>query len=140
VFRTADFRISKPMFAANLDAYSIPDRDKGGMTRSTCVIAAVWFQRKRHQYNGPLRTAACGGFLNFWMRGTAPADAQDVLSRTSRQDYTAHCLARWDGETLWSLENEETRAEYKALLVPMLEAYPAVPPAYSGWWWFGNPA
>jgi hypothetical protein len=135
MFKTDAFKISKPMFAVNPDAYSIGDRNDP--SSHACSVAAVWFQRKRHQYNGPLRTAACGGYLNFWLRGAGPVDAQDALSRCTRHEYTAHCLARWDGSNLWSLEDEDTRAVSKALLVPMLEAYPAIPSLHDGWWHSG---
>jgi hypothetical protein len=136
VFKTTDFKISKPMFAVNLAAWSAGDR-AGTVGSGTDSVAAVWFQRKRTAYNGPLRTAAHGGYLNFWLRGAAPVDAIDALSKAGQHQYTAHCQARWDGSNLWCLEDEETRAEYKTLLVPMLEAYPAIPDGYSGWWHFG---
>jgi hypothetical protein len=136
MMKTSGFKISKPMFAVNLAAWSAGDR-AGTVRSGTDSVAAVWFQRKRTQYNGPIRTAACGGYLNFFLGGAAPVDAQDALSQTARYNYTAHCLARWDGSTLWSLEDEDTRAEYKRLLVPMLEACPAIPPGFDGWWHFG---
>lgn len=136
MFKTAGLKISRPMFAVNPDALSVPDASEGGMTRN-CVVAAVWFQRKRVQFNGPLRTGACGGYLSRRVEGSAPVDAADMLSRPAVYGHRANCLARWDGSTLWCLEDEDTRAGYKRLLVPMLEAYPAIPPGFDGWWWNG---
>lgn len=136
MYRTADFKVSQRMFAVNLDAWSVGDRNKAGTTH-TCVIAAVWFRRRRAQYNGPMRTIASAGYLKRWVEGTAPADGQDMLSRTAVYDYTADCVARWDGSNLWCLEDEETRAGYLKILAPMLEAYPEIPEGWSGWWWNG---
>jgi hypothetical protein len=130
MMKTSDFKISKPMFAVNLDAFSV-----GGPQApypNWGVVAAVWFRRKNRV------TAACGGFLKAPAhRVTAPVDAQDFLARYTDSRYGGDCLARWDGSTLWCLEDEDTRAEYKRLLVPMLEAYPAPPPGWDAWWWFG---
>jgi hypothetical protein len=131
VIRTEKFLISRPMFAVNLDAYSIGGREEA---YHTCVIAAVWFRRKRLRYNGPIRTAACGGYLSRLIQGPVPVGGTDMLARPALYDHTADCVARWDGETLWSLEDEEARAQYKALLVPMLEACPAPPPGWDAWW------
>ena len=130
MLKTADFKISKPMYAVNLDAFSVggpqaPFPEWG-------VVAAVWFRRKNRV------TAACGGFLKAPAhRVTAPAGAQDFLTRYTDGRYGGDCIARWDGSTLWSLEDEDTRAEYKRLLVPMLAAYPGIPKGFDGWWWFG---
>jgi hypothetical protein len=139
MFRTADLKVHKPMFAVNLDAWSVDAwsvGDKGGDGSAVVArngnVAAVWFRRKR----GVL--AACGGYLGRWLvAGTYPADAQDFLMRPAMYDHIASCVARWDGSTLWSLEPEESREEYKRLLVPMLAAYPAIPDGYDGWWWNG---
>lgn len=137
MFRTDQFKIGKPMFAVNLDAYSIGD-GADPTKAHTCSIAAVWFRRKRANYNGPMRTAACGGYLSrVVVRGPAPADGTDMLVKPAMFDHRADCIARWDGHTLWSLEDEASRAKYLELLVPMLAAYPAVPQGYSGWWWNG---
>jgi hypothetical protein len=136
MMKTSDLKISKPMFAVNLAAWSCGDLD-GYPEGRRCTVAAVWFQRKRHQYNGPMRTAACGGYLHRRVEGATPVDAVDMLSRPAVYSHYADCLARWDGSTLWSLEDEDTRAEYKRLLVPMLEAYPAIPASFDGWWWNG---
>jgi hypothetical protein len=130
VFKTSDFKISRPMYAVNLDAFSVggpqaPFPDWG-------VVAAVWFRRKNRV------TAACGGFLKAPAHQVgAPVDALDFLARYTDGRYGGDCVARWDGSTLWCLENENTRAEYKRLLVPMLEAYPAAPAGWDAWWWFG---
>ena len=129
MLKTADFKISRPMYAVNLDAFSVggpqaPFPEWG-------VVAAVWFRRKSRV------TAACGGFLKAPVHRTgAPADVQDFLARYTDGRYGGDCIARWDGSTLWCLEDEDTRAEYKRLLVPMLAAYPAAPSGWDAWWHF----
>jgi hypothetical protein len=130
MFRTAEFKISRPMYAVRLDTFSV-----GGPQApfpNWGVVAAVWFRRRSRV------TAACGGFLkDSTAEAGAPVDARDFLSRYTDGRYGGDCVARWDGSTLWSLESERSRAEYLAVLRPMLEAYPAIPPGFDGWWHFG---
>lgn len=100
-------------------------------------ISAVWFRRRRSGYTGPLVTVACAGYLSECLIGPAPADAADFLARFTDGRYGGHCLARWDGHNLWAPEmGEDERAQYKRLLVPMLEAYPACPDGWDSWWTF----
>lgn len=124
VFRTAEFKISRPMYAVDLAAFSVGDWG---------VLPAVWFRRKNRV------TAACAGFLKAPAhRVSGPVDALDFLAKYTDGRYGGDCVARWDGSTLWSLEPEESRARYKSLLTPMLAACPAIPRGYDGWWWFGQ--
>jgi hypothetical protein len=100
-------------------------------------INAVWFRRRRSGYTGPMLTVACAGYLSECLIEPAPADAADFLARFTDGRYGGHCLARWDGHNLWAPEmGEDERAQYKRLLVPMLEAYPACPDGWDSWWTF----
>jgi predicted protein tyrosine phosphatase len=130
MFKTADFKVYRPMFAVNPYAVSVGDRNRSDVTH-TCVVAAVWFRRKHDV------TYASAGYLHRSVEGTAPADAQDFLSRPALYPHRADCVARWDGRTLWCLQDEETRARYLDLLRPMLAAVGTVPDGWSGWWWNG---
>jgi hypothetical protein len=138
MFKTDKFRISKPMYAVDLEAFARGESgDNGAWEWHQFSVPAVWFRRKRAQYNGPIRTAACAGNLRSSVTGARPVDALDFLARFTDGRYGGDCIARWDGDTLWSLEPEDSRARYKNILVPMLAAYPAIPEGFDGWWWFG---
>lgn len=94
-------------------------------------VSAVWFRRVK----GVLR--ACAGELRSEALDTPlPATALEAAPLFRDGRYGGDCRARWDGATLWCLEDEETRARYKDILVPMLANFPAVPPGYDGWWRF----
>jgi hypothetical protein len=120
------FLISDKPYAVDLDTYRSEHHGE---------IDAVWFRRRREAYNGPLRTVACAGTL----RGCLVPDLSTVesfLATFTDGRYGGDCLARWDGTNLWSLADEYQRERLKKILVPMLAAYPEVPPGYDGWWVF----
>lgn len=126
MIKASKFRISDKPYAVDLGSYS-PD--------GSGSLQAVWFRRRREAYNGPLRTVACAGTL----RGCLVPDLSTVerfIATFTDGRYGGDCRARWDGTNLWSLENEAERERLKKILVPMLAAYPEVPPLYDGWWVF----
>jgi hypothetical protein len=145
MLKAEKFRISDKPYAVDLSSLRVTWTDRqSGLVRGD--IDAVWFRRRRAGYNGPLRTVACAGVLWDFQRpeGSAPLDQPEPVVPDALAFLTAHddgryggdCKARWDGTNLWSLEDEADRERYRKILVPMLAAYPAVPPGYSGWWVF----
>jgi hypothetical protein len=127
VFRTDEFKISRPMYAVDLSSFVKDDPGPSGNAR--CEVRAVWFRRRKRV------TAACAGRLRGY--APAPVDALDFLAKFTDGRYGGDCAARWDGTTLWCLDDEETRAAHLDLLQPMLALYPRTPAGYSGWWHFG---
>lgn len=96
-------------------------------------VDAVWFRRRSGV------TVACFGDLHTIQR-PAPGDAREFLERYTDGRYGGTCMARWDGDTLWAPEaTEDDRADYLAVLRPMLANYPDRPPSYDGWWTFRAP-
>jgi hypothetical protein len=92
-------------------------------------IDAVWFRRK----NGV--TAACIGTL--WdLQHPEPADAVQFLTQHDDGRYGGDCEGRWDGERYWGAQEPEVMEQHLAVLRPMLDAYPALPEGYDGWWTF----
>jgi hypothetical protein len=126
VNRTSKFTPSKRLYAVGLDSLRV---DESG----EAFLGAVWFRRKRLGYTGPVVTAACSGVL--WdFQQPRPETAAQFLAAADDGRYGAHCLARWDGDSLWFLGSEEDRARHLGILRPMLAAYPEVPPGWDGWW------
>jgi len=100
-------------------------------------IDAVWFRRRRSGYSGPMVTVASAGELRELM-DTPPADARSFLESFTDGRYGGDCIARWDGESLWSAPGmaEQTRTRYLHLLRPMLLLHPAAPEGFDSWWTF----
>jgi hypothetical protein len=120
-------------YAADLASFIPRGPDPGAEAR----ISAVWFRRKRRGYDWPPVTSACAGYIPECLVSPAPRDAADFLARMTDGRYGGKCLARWDGHNLWAPEmGEDEREGFKELLVPVLDAWPAVPPGYDGWWTF----
>lgn len=117
------FRIADRPFAVKLDSYRVTDGYGSG------EVDALWFRRR------PGATIACAGVLRDFQSPVQPA-VEEFLATCTAQDRGGVCAASWNGSRLWCQAGEEERARYKALLVPMLAAYPAVPPGYDGWYIF----
>jgi hypothetical protein len=93
-------------------------------------VNAVWFRRRRGV------TVACIGILRTICR-PEPDSVVDFLCRGLTDGrYGGVCLGRWDGEGYWGAEPPGVVDRHLAILRPMLENYPAVPPGYDGWWTF----
>lgn len=72
---------------------------------------------------------------------TPPAGVNDFLARHTDNSGGGNCHARWNGTDYWGaheLGEMDPAAIVRnlALLRPMLEAYPAIPAGYDGWWGF----
>lgn len=92
-------------------------------------IDAVWFRRRRGV------TVACIGTL--WdSQYPQPADALQFIAQHTDGRYGGDCEGRWDGESYWGNVPLAVQEEHLAVLRPMLDAYPAVPAGYDGWWRF----
>lgn len=117
------FVLSRRPYAVKLDSLRSDEHHFARMD-------AVWFRRR----NGV--TYACAGTL--WdLQRPVPRDAADFLARHDDGRYGGEAEARWDGKTLWAPEkSEDQRADYLAVLRPMLDNYPACPDGFDGWWRF----
>ena len=131
MIRETRFLISRRPYAVDLTSL------RGGMKEATETtrayyqgrITAVWFRRRQG------RTVACIGTL--WdLQDTAPVNAVEFLERHTDGRYGGDCDGRWDGERYWGAQEPDVIQEHLALLRPMLEAYPAIPDGYDGWWRF----
>ncbi len=129
MIKASAFRISDNSYAVDLGSYRLADGAGRG------EVDAVWFRRRRISHNGPLRTMACAGVLRDY-QSPCQENAAGFLAAFTDGRYGGDCLARWDGTNLWSLADEADRERYKKILVPMLAAYPEVPPSFDGWWVF----
>jgi hypothetical protein len=123
VVKASKFLISRPLYAVDLTTFELT-----GTGRSN--IDAVWFRRRKGS------TVACFGNVWNYLR-PRPQTAEGFLAAHDDNRYGGDCAARWDGRELWSPGSDELeRADCLALLRPMLENYPEVPPGYDGWWGF----
>lgn len=92
-------------------------------------IDAVWFRRRRGV------TVACIGEL--WdLQHPEPGDARAFLLAHEDGRYGGDCAGRWDGESYWGNVTLAEQERHLAVLRPMLDAFPVVPPGYDGWWTF----
>jgi hypothetical protein len=119
--RTDRFVISKRPYAVRLDAF----RPRGA---GLVAAEAVWFQRK----NGT--TGACLGVL--WGSVYEYDEMPSVRTWLDGLDtrYGGDCWARWNGTDLWAPGDWTAAQERQAFLEKMLDAYPAIPEGYDGWW------
>lgn len=130
--RETEFIQSHQPYAVDLESFT-----PRGPNWSNAKINAVWFRRKRPRGGVMILTQACAGYISECLVDPAPADAADFLARMADGRYGGHCLARWDGMTLWAPEaTEDQRADYLSVLEPMLKNHPAVPEGFDGWWTF----
>lgn len=127
--REERFVQSHAPYAVDLGSLCLKDR---GVSRGTgqpfykAEVDAVWFRRR----NG--RTVACVGYL--WNhQSPAPGSAEDFLERFTDGRYGGECLGRWDGERYWGAQHPDVIERHLALLQPMLDNHPDVPPGYDGW-------
>ena len=117
-----------------VDLYSFTPR---GPDYRQARIRAAWFRRRRGSWGGELATVACAGYIPECLITPEPVTGADFLARMTDGRYGGDCRARWDGHNLWAPEmGEDERAAYKALLVPMLDNFPAIPEGWDGWWTF----
>jgi hypothetical protein len=135
VIRLAKFTQSKAPYAVDLGSF-VPRRD--GTAWSYARISAVWFRRRRGGWDDQMLTVACAGYISECLIDPAPRDAADFLERMTDGRYGGNCEARWDGYSLWTEPGwtEEARARMLAILRPMLDNHPAIPPGYDGWYSF----
>ena len=120
--RIETFRISKKPYAVKIESLWL-HRESHMVT-----VEAVWFRRKAGV------TVACAGHL--WDHMVDVKDTADFLERIDTGRYGGTCMARWDGERLWTDPSLPYVNPYLGLLRPMLENFPAVPAGYDGWWVF----
>lgn len=124
--RETDFVQSHRPYAVDLSSLRVND--------SYATLDAAWFRRRKGV------TVACIGHL--WdIQRPAPVDAAQFLKQHDDGRYGGECRSRWDGHRFWSAEQDpDVHAADLALLKPMLDAYPACPDGYDGWWTFHEAA
>jgi hypothetical protein len=127
MIRTGEYRLYPQHYAVDLSSY------RKEATGARATIRAVWF-RKPGAKHGP--RAACTGYLAGYLRPAA-ADAREFLERWADGRYGGDCQGRWNGTGYWGTdERPAVREQHLALLVPMLEAFPAIPDGWDGWYRF----
>lgn len=127
--REDEFVVSHRPYAVDLSSLTVEPHQPGERTVYYCWVSAVWYRRRNGQ------TVACVGTLRGFQHAV-PSDALEFLARHDDGRYGGDCLGRWDGARYWGAQEPETIEQHLALLRPMLDAYPAVPAGYDGWWTF----
>lgn len=137
MIRSDKFLISQRPYAVDLSSLKMRTNEPeeyapGKWTRRShsFQIDAVWFRRK-----GGVTTAHIGG-LHSRLSGETPADAVETLERFTDGRYGGDCAGRWDGSGYWGAQDLDEMQRHLAILRPMLENFPAVPPGFDGWWRF----
>lgn len=128
--REPGFVLSHRPYAVNLESFRPLDamnRDGGEWTWHG--IDAAWFRRRQGV------TVACTGLVKTLLR-PAPVDVAEFLGRHTDGRYGGECLGRWDGARYWGSQLPDVAAQHLQLLRPMLDAYPAPPDGFDGWWAF----
>jgi hypothetical protein len=134
VIRSARFLVSQRPYAVDLATLTGDQQERGDRIAFSGSVDAVWFRRQGGT------TRACVGTLKLWshyLPGRVDlGDPHDVLSADLDGRYGGDCLGRWDGERYWGAQHPDVIAAHLELLRPMLDAYPACPAPYDGWWRF----
>lgn len=132
--RETRFLISRKPFAVDLNTVTGSQHPRGDRHAFSGTANALWFRRQ----NGVTR--ACLGTLKLWSHYLPePLDLDDphaILSADLDGRYGGDCHGRWDGERYWGAQQPDAIEEHLALLRPMLNRYPALPPGHDGWWTF----
>ena len=131
--RTERFLISQKPFAIDLASLRTARKERqDGSSFYFARINAVWFRRKQG-----VNVASVGSLWDF--QDTEPATGIDFLTAHTDGRHGGDCIGRWDGSSYWGNVILATQEEHLAVLRPMLDAYPALPPGYDGWWTFQTP-
>lgn len=130
MIRDTKFLISQRPYAVDLDSLRGGMRPRqNGSEYYQGRIDAVWFRRRKGV------TVACIGTL--WdLQDERPVDAVAFLKAHTDGRYGGNCDGRWDGQSYWGNGTLAEQARHLAILRPMLDAYPAIPNGYDGWWRF----
>jgi hypothetical protein len=135
VIRVDRFLISDRPYAIDLDTLTVHESVGARGPYFTGGAEAVWFRRRRGL------TVAVAGRLGGFGMTTAPADARDFFVKSTDGRYGGAAAARWDGSNLWAPQmHRDDQEAYYALLAPMLDAFPAIPDGFDGWWTFNTGA
>ena len=108
---------SKKPYALDLSSFRLDSHGKS-------TVDSIWVGRKHGE------TYVCIGHL--WGYGHKTLD-EFMANFDSR--YGGQPEARWDGDSVWAPEKSYAEvAGYVAQLDPILNALPAVPAGYDGWY------
>ncbi|WP_327359512.1 hypothetical protein [Streptomyces sp. NBC_01304] len=137
MIREDRFLISRKPFAVDLSSVTGELGPHGDRFSIDGKADAVWFRRQ----DGVTR--ACIGTIMLWrhhLREPVPLDtAQAILSADLDGRYGGDCHGRWDGDRYWGAQEPAAMEQHLAILRPMLDNYPSLPPGYDGWWTFQTP-
>lgn len=134
MIRVPDFKPSRRLYAVRPDTSAlVVSGDLGPTSNGASLyrikLEAVWFRRKSGE------TAACIGDL--WdFQHERPESVEQFLARHTDGRHGANCRSRWNGHSLWTLEDIEQSTADLALLRLMLDNYSAILPGFDGWWSF----
>lgn len=135
MIRQDRFLISHKPYAINLTTVTATQQPHAGDRYAlTGSCEAVWFRRRQGT------TVACIGTLGLSAHYlTQPVNVDDptaILSANLDGRHGGDTHGRWDGEYYWGAQRPDTIEKHLTLLRPMLDAYPALPAGYDGWWRF----
>jgi hypothetical protein len=132
MIREERFLLSKNQFALDLASMNLGPAEPrwDGTLMASCSISAVWYRSKK----GVLR--ACTGYLHDIV--TPPITVDEFLAGFLHDPWGGQCAGRWDGTSYYSHNGSvpEVQAQHMAILAPMLDSVPLIPPSYDGWWRF----
>lgn len=132
MIREEKFVLSRKQFAIDLGSMRLGPAEKrhDGSPMAWATIQAVWYRRK----SGVMR--ACIGSLHDIV--TPPITCEEFLEGFLHDPWGGHCSGRWDGSSYFSHDGSvpAVQAEHMAVLGPMLDSVPLIPPSYDGWWRF----
>lgn len=132
--RVDRFLISQKPYAIDLDSLRTARKERqDGSSFYFGRINAVWFRRRQGV------TVACIGTL--WdFQDTEPTTGREFVERHTDGRNGGDCIGRWDGTSYWGNVTLELQDQHLAILRPMLDAFPAIPDGYDGWWTFHTPS
>jgi hypothetical protein len=131
VIKEDKFLISRRPYAVKLGTYRVESWGDGlGGPWYDGRIEAVWYRRRAGV------TVACAGHLSHGMGRDGTTDPVRFLEGYEDGRYGGTCMARWDGERLWTDPSLPYVNPYLDLLRPMLDGFPEIPAGYDGWWTF----
>ncbi|MER0477074.1 hypothetical protein ABR737_01645 [Streptomyces sp. Edi2] len=131
------FLISRRPFAIDLSTVTAELREHGGIHpyyNLSGQANAVWYRREKGV------TKACIGSLmlirHYLRKPVNLDDPHDILTTDLDGRHGGECHGRWDGKRYWGAQEPQKMEKHLAILRPMLDNYPCLPPGYDGWWTF----
>jgi len=131
MIRRARLTHSGHPYAVEPETLRVDDRGPrsfDGQTIYGISVQAFWFKGR-----AGTPTANVGDLWGNQVGGPVPTLEGFLAAMDTR--YGGACRARWDGTSLWGPSQPAKIEEALAFLCPALDAYPAIPAGYEGWWY-----